>query len=64
VEPASYLKEIASISSDTALALMDNYAGETKQNQLYEAYREYMVVGVESDTFTGLIRKYICREIS
>jgi hypothetical protein len=63
IEPLSYLREIASVSSNTALALLDNYAGETKTNQQYEIYREHMIIGVEEDTFSHILRKYWCREI-
>lgn len=63
IEPVSYLNEIVTVGSNSALTLMDNYSGETKTNQQHEVYREYMLVGSEIDTFSGIIRKYICREI-
>lgn len=63
-EPLSYLNEVASISTNTALTLTDNYAGETKTNQQYQLWHEYFVVGVEIDTWKDLVIKYICREIT
>ena len=62
-EPLSYLNEVASISTNTALALTSNYAGETKVNQQYQLWHEYFVVGVETDTWKDLVVKYIVREI-
>lgn len=62
-EPLSYLNEIYTVGSDTTLTLTTAYAGETKENFSYEVYKEYHVVGVEEDTFTGIIRKYWCREV-
>jgi len=63
-EPLSYLNEVASITNDTTLVLTDNYAGETKSNQSFQIWKEHFVVGVQRDTFTGLVIKYWCREIT
>ena len=63
-EPLSYLKEVASTpTADLVMALVNNYTGETKTSQPYDIFKEYMVVGVDKDTFTGIIIMYWCREV-
>ena len=64
LEPLSYLNEVATINSATTITLVDNYAGETKSSQPYVLYREYFVVSIDRDTFTDILIKYTCREIS
>jgi len=63
-EPLSYLTEVSSVTTDTALVLSSAYTGETKVNQQYQLWHEYMVIGVDRDSFTQLVIKYWVREVS